>query len=401
MEPIPETDLDLLDPEFSADPWPVLAELRCQGPVVWHRPSGRWLVTRYAAVRTVLMTPEHFTVEGTVVEELFGSGAFIASDDRARHDRLRGIWAGVFRPPLAARVVALVARTVDELLAPLAERLAAGEVVDLAAQFTRPLPARVIAALMGVDDERLPDVVAWSDALAEGSTSFVPAARRAAVVARREAAKEGLARLLVELLDTRRAKSREDLASALALDPAAAELSEGECLENLRQLLFAGNETTARWLDQIFAFLAVREDLRRWLRADARRIPTFAEEVLRWQGVVGTLPRRVRGGPVELGGVQLPDGAELTCLLAAANRDPAQFPDADRFEPARTPNPHLGFGAGLHHCLGAHLARLEARLAVEGLLRRVPHYTLAEPVRWTPLPLRGPTPVRIRRGAAP
>lgn len=233
--------------------------------------------------------------------------------------------------------------------------------------------------------------------MAGGSTSFLDEAARQAAVEAREAAKGALADLLRQLMQDRRRTPADDLISQMVRAPAAAALDDARIVQNVRQLLFAGNETTAKWLDHIFLTYAQFPAVRREIAADRTLVPVANEEVMRWQGVVGTLPRRVRGGPVEVAGVWLEEGDDVTCILAAANRDPARYESPDSFDIHRRRQPNLGFGAGLHNCLGASLARMEAELAVNALLEALPGYAVSGEFSYSSLPLRGPAPVCIIR----
>lgn len=392
---IPTTRIDLLSDEVAADPWPQLKALREQGPVVWHEEHRRWLITTDRAVREVALDCKRFTVENTVVSDLFGADAFIAIDDRARHNALREVWANAFRHEALQALRGDIGSIVAELIEPVAQKLCDGESVDLSRALCRPLPTMVIAHMMGVPRDCLADVVIWSDAMAGGSTSFLDETARRAAVAAREAAKTELANLLRQLMKQRRDAPTSDLISLMVHADAAAALSEEQMVQNIRQLLFAGNETTAKWLDHTFLTYARYPEVQRQIAADRSLVVKANEEVLRWQGVVGTLPRRVRAGPVDVAGVRLDDGDDVTCVLAAANRDPARYERPDDFDIHRPALPHLGFGVGLHNCLGAALARLEAQHAVDALLDRVGAYTVEGACTYSSLPLRGPTPVAI------
>jgi cytochrome P450 len=254
----------------------------------------------------------------------------------------------------------------------------------------------VISLMMGVPDEMMGEVVRWSDAMAEGGPAYQTdqgAARAAA--ARREAAKAALADYLGELLARRRAQPGDDLVSTLATAEVAGGYTDAQLVQNLRQLLFAGNETTARWLGHIFAVYGERPDLQREVSADRSLIVPVNDEIMRWQGVVGTLIRRVRGGPVALGGVSLADGDDVTLLLSSANRDPERFDEPDQFDIARRPEANLGFGVGLHHCLGINLAKLEAEVLVGAVLDQIKAFRLAAPYQYSALPMRGPNPIVI------
>jgi len=392
---IPTTNIDLMSDALAMDPWPTLHALRVQGPVIWHETHKRWLLTGDRVIRKALLSTDRFTVEGTVVEDLFGADAFISMDDRHRHNKLREVWAEAFRFSALKILRPTIQQIVDDLLAPVTEKLNSGEAVDLTNSLCRSLPTLVIALMMGVPQEMLADVVRWSDAMAGGGGSYLDEAARVAAVCAREEAKVGLADYLCQLIRLRRQNAGDDLISIMVKSDAAKELADAQLVQNLRQLLFAGNETTARWLGHIFLTYAQNPDVLRELAQDRKLIPAANEEVMRWQGVVGTLPRRLRGGPIEIGGVRLADGDHITCIVGTANRDPDSFENPDVFNIHRKPKPNLGFGVGLHNCLGAVLARTEVELAVNALLDRVSHFVVAGPYRYTPLPVRGPLPVTI------
>ncbi len=396
----PTTTIDLMDDTLAAKPWPALAQLREQGPVIWHETQQRWLITTDQAIREVVLNSDRFTVQGTVVEELFGSDAFIAMDERLRHNQLRNIWANAFRPQALHALRNDIIALVNELLSPLCQQLLDGETVNVSDALCRPLPTLVIARMMGVPREQLDDVVRWSDAMAGGGPAYLDPVLRDAAIRAREEAKVSLANCLQDLIDQRRRHPADDLIGLLATAEAAQGLSDGQLIQNLRQLLFAGNETTARWLGHLFVAYGRDSAVQRQIATDRSLIRAANEEVLRWQGVIGTLPRRVCGGDIAVAGMPLADGDHITCLLASANRDPARFHEPDRFDIHRKPEPHLGFGAGLHNCLGAALARLEVELAMNGLFDRIPAFHQLGEVHYTALPVRGPQAVCIARGDA-
>lgn len=395
----PTTMLDIASDATAADPWPLLRETREQGAVIWHEGYQRWLVTTDRAVRKVLTNFNRFTVEGTSSADLFGADAFISIDDRRRHDDLRNIWAAHFRQQGLEGTMAALGSILDTLIDPIAQRLRDGESVDITRTLCRPLPTLVISLMMGVPQERVDDVVRWSDAMAGGAITYLSDEDAARVRAAREDAKQNLADYLVALLHERRASPGDDLVSALARSDAGMGLSDEQLVQNLRQLLFAGNETTAKWLAHIFVTYGERPDIQREVATDRALLPQANDEVMRWQTVVGTVVRRVRGGPIELAGVELADGDDVTCLLGAANRDPARYDDPDRFDIHRPAQPNLGFGVGFHNCLGSVLAKVEAQITMNGLFDRIEGFAVAAPYHYSSVPLRGPMPVIITRAS--
>jgi cytochrome P450 len=391
---MPTTRIELMSDALAADPWPALRELREQGPVVWHEVYRRWIVTTDRAAREILSDFRRFTVLGTSIEVLFGADAFISMDDRRAHDNLRNLWAASFRPSGVGKLQGVMAGICDELLAPVLERLRAGEVVELTESLCRPLPTLMIGHMMGVPREMLPDIVRWSDEMAAGGPAYSDDAdgeERARAV--RESAKAALADCLLDQIAKRRRNPGDDLISRIAVSDVARTMADEQIIPNLRQLFFAGNETTARWLAHIMVTYGERPDLWRALRADRALVPAANDEVMRWQGVVGTVVRRVCGGPVTIAGAEMADGDDVTCILPCANRDPARYSDPDRFDPYRSPLPNLGFGFGFHTCLGAVLAKVESTAAVNALLDALPGFRIAAPIGYTSLPMRGPTPV--------
>jgi cytochrome P450 len=391
---VPTTRIDIMSEAVAQDPWPQVHALREQGPVVWHELYKSWFVTTDQSVRDVLSDYRRFTVEGTTMADLFGVDAFISTDDRERHDGLRLIWAEIFRRQGLERLKPTIVRIVEDLLAPLEARVRAGEAVDMIGALCRPLPTLVIAKMMGVPDDRLDDVVRWSDAMAAGGSAYRLDGGQALIKAR-EAAKTAMAEYLTELIVERRTRPTDDLIGLMTQAPVSRQYTDAQLVQNIRQLLFAGNETTARWLGHIFVTLGERPAVQAELAADRALIAQANDEVMRWQGVVGTMLRKVRGGPVRLAGVELADGDGLTLFTPAATRDPAVFRDPDRFDLHRPATPNLGFGVGLHHCLGINLAKLEAEVAVNAFLDRIPSFGIAGPYVYSSLPLRGPEPVTI------
>jgi cytochrome P450 len=391
----PRTSLDIIGEEIADDPFPVLAELRALGPVVWHEAYGSWLVTSDREIRKVLTDQHRFTVEGSVLEELFGANAFISTDDRHRHDSLRNVFAEAFRHEALERLRPRIEAICEELLAPIAKRLEAGESVDIDAALCRPLPARVIGAMMGIEEEMLTQVMGWADAMVEGGSVYLHRAEAERRMAIREEAKGSLSAYLITRMDYRRSHPGEDLVSLLVSAEAARGIADEHLVENLRQLLFAGNETTAKWLANIFVTYGEFPEVRRELAADPALVRQANDEVMRWRNPIGTIMRVVRGGPVELGGVRMVDGDAVSLVLTSGNRDPARYTDPERFDIHRELLPNLGFGLGLHNCLGLALAKLEAEVAVRGFLARIPDYALVAPFHYSPVPARGPSPVVI------
>ncbi len=386
-------DVDLFGPDSVRDPWPGIEQVQREGPVIWNGLLDHWMVTTDRLSRKILLDSEHFTLS-EIVTPLFGEGAFIGMDDRERHDALRGVWAVAFQRATLDRIKGVIGDIADQMIDPLEARLRAGEVVEAVGAFCRDFPAYVIAYMLGVPAEVRPKIVEWSDKVGGGGA--VAGADRASDPAwiASEHAKAELADYLLEQIAYRRTHPDEDLISQIVHSGVGRGLSDQAIMENSRQLLFAGNETTAKWLGHIVVTLAEHPDDRRAVRETPSLLPAAVEEVMRWEPVVHRIPRVVHG-EIELEGAAMMDGDQVLLLIGAANRDPQRYADPARFDIRRDAKSHLGFGYGMHSCLGVTLARLEAQVAISRLLARIPDFTLAGDVDYGAFGLRGPVTVPI------
>jgi len=264
---------------------------------------------------------------------------------------------------------------------------------DLIADYAEPLPVAVIAELLGVPEADRCLLRPWSAAIvAMYEYGRTPGTEDRAIVAAGE-----FAAYMRALADERRASPREDLVSHLvAAEDGGERLSGDELVASAILLLNAGHEASVNAFGNgMVAMLRLPAELER-VRADADLVETAVEEMLRYDSPLQLFERTARE-PVEVGDVTVPAGGKIAALLGAANRDPVAFPDADTFDAARRPNHHIAFGAGLHHCLGAPLARMELQISLPTLLRRFPNVQLAgEPVRRPTFVLRGYRSVPVR-----
>jgi cytochrome P450 len=237
---------------------------------------------------------------------------------------------------------------------------------DLVSELFTPLPVTVIAELLGVDPERSTDFKHWSDCVVIGSTGTAGKFGPATML-------EGVAGLLNYILDDigrRRGQQRNDLIGALiGAEEGDAALTPLDVANFALLLLLAGNETTTNLLGNVLLALLAHPDVLARVRRDPSRIPALVEETLRYDSPIQFIYREATQD-VELAGVRIPAGSVVIPLLGSANRDEAQFPDPNRFDVSRDTQGHVAFGLGVHFCLGASLARLEARVALEELLAR-------------------------------
>jgi pimeloyl-[acyl-carrier protein] synthase len=283
---------------------------------------------------------------------------------------------------------------VEALVEELLDRVAPRGEMELVRDLAAPLPVIVIAELLGVpaaDRERL---VQWSEDLIElldplsGREGLDPPKR----------ASRALAGYFRELLAQRRREPRDDLLSAmLAAEERGEHLQEGELLSLCSLILAAGNETTRNLIGNGVRALLAHPEERKRLRDDPALLPSAVEEFLRYDGPI-QMTDRVATEDCEIGGQAIRAGQLVGVLLGSANRDPERFPEPDRLDLGRPDNRHLAFGHGLHFCLGAGLARLEAQVAIGGLLRRFPDFRGdPEPPGWkASVVIRGPTALPLR-----
>lgn len=396
MTNAPTVDINLYGQEMAEDPWPALRRIRELGPLVWNE-RGQWITAHDRVCRQIMSRHEEATMKG-VMTSTFGEGAFITMDEKHAHNALRNVWVSAFSARGVADLIAftrqIIERRLDEALA----MLEADGTVDMQPVFCRPIPAYVIAQMMGVGEDAIPTIVEWSDHMATGTSSGHPIDYANDFYwLRAEKARAALADFLLEQVKYRRANPGDDLISRIVHSDLAATMPESQMVVNLRQLLFAGNETTSNWLGHLVHILGSRPDVRAELDADRSLIPQALEEMVRWLGIVHAVPRTVGEGGMDVAGTHIPEGAHIMALVGAAGRDPERYDDPDTFDIHREAKPHLGFGFGMHICLGATLARMETEQAAHALLDRMPPYRMAEPVTYDSYMLRGPGRLVIER----
>ncbi|MEW2554796.1 cytochrome P450 family protein [Streptomyces zhihengii] len=379
----PLVDLAALGDDFTRDPFPVYAALRARGPVHHVRlPEGHtaWLVVGHEAGRAALADPALSKDWRNIAPELgifrISSGVSMLSTDPPVHSRLRKLIAGEFTMRRVERLAPRVQQITDDLLDAMVPRGAA----DLVDAFSFPLPIAVICELLGVPFLARESFRDWSNTALSSPDQ-----------AEREEAAGRLTEYLVGMLAQKREQPGDDLMSGLihAADTEGHDrLTPEELIGMAWLLLVAGHETTVNLISSGVLALLTHPDQLALLRADPGLIDDAVEEMLRYDGPVETPTYRFTTEPYEVGGTTVPGGGQLVLVaMSDANRDPARFPDPNRFDIRRDTRGHLAFGHGIHFCLGAPLARLEARIAIRSLLERCPDLALdAHPAA---LPWRG------------
>lgn len=390
----PTDRLDLLAPDFRANPYPHYARLRRTAPVSLIDPGGLLAVSRYDDVLAVMKDRSVFSSQG--LQPLFRPpwiGANPLADsllmlDPPEHTRLRTLVTHAFSTRVLPRIEPIargVART-------FAAHAASGAEMDFCEELALEMPGLVIADLLGLEPGQLPGFRGWADDLVSINPA-TPEERRPGI----SSTVRTLGGCLDEVIEERRRERRDDLVSEL-LDATVEgqSLSRDELISFLFLLFVAGFETTAHLLAHSMHVLAAHPQLIPRLCAEPTSIPRFVDEVLRYESSAHATVR-VALADATVGGTHVPAGTLVLALVASANRDESRFEDADRFDMDRASRGHLAFGHGIHACLGAALARAEMRIALEELLPRIRAVHLSrEPVWNQSLTIRGPVSSILR-----
>lgn len=370
-------------PEFRRNPYPTYHRLRTEDPVHSSVLPGVWVLSRYADVVTALRDPRFGRADAeSFWRERLGDGPahgivtkWMLFRDPPDHTRLRTLVNKAFTPRAIENLRPRVQAIVDELL----DAVQHDGGMDLMAAFAYPLPVLVICEMLGVPAKDREVFKNWSGDLAR----ILDPILTPEIVERGHALMADMASYFRDLIAHLRKHPQGNLLDAMiAAEEAGDRLTEEELLANCILLFGAGHETTVNLIGNGMLALLRHPDQAEKLRQDPTLIESAVEECLRYDSPVQMTGREVKEA-MELGGRRLQAGERVFTLLGSANRDPAQFPDAECFDITRKENRHLAFGHGIHFCLGASLARLEGHLAIGTLVRRLPGLTLAtDTVQW-------------------
>jgi cytochrome P450 len=400
-----ELPFDLTDDRFIADPYPGLSALREAAPLVCAERLGRWFVTRHADVRACLRDKRlgrNFRHVGSDAE--FHAepldprwAEFWASErwsllwlEPPEHTRIRKLVAAAFTP----RAVESMRDPATRLARTLLENL--GEEFDLLYDYAQPYSITLICELLGVPTDSHRDLLDWSHAIVK---MYEFDTTEAQAVAANDAARE-FRTYVLGLIEERRADPRDDMVSGLVQARVDGErLSDDEIVSTVVVLLNAGHEATVNTIGNGFRALSAHPD--EWRRLVSGEVPAAQaiEELIRWDPPLQLFERWVLDDGVEVAGVPVPRGEKLALLFGSANRDPRVFADPDRLDIARTnAAEHIGFGGGIHVCIGAPLARIELAASLEALAELCPTLHLVEqPERVPAFVIRGFESVRVAR----
>ena len=394
--------------DLESDPHPVLAQLRATAPACWVPVLGTWLVTGYEQAVEVLRDARTFTVDDPRFSTAKVVGPSMLSLDGARHTRHRAPFTRPFRSEeIHARLDTFTRAEADRLVAAIEPSGAA----ELRRAVAGPLAVTVMAEVLGLGRTDPAQVLAWYDGIvaavqAEAAAPGTQTVQAGAAAPGTQAVQAGAAAsagraAFAELAASLRQVIAAPPASSLLAD-VTGPLTEAEAISNAAVLLFGGIETTEGMIANVMLHLLSSPGELELVRADRGLIPAAVEESLRLEPAAAVVDRYATSD-AELSGAWIRAGDPVTVSIAGANRDPAIFPDPDRFD-VRRPNAtrHLAFAHGPHFCLGAHLARLEARIAVATLLDRLPQLRLDDRYPATPrgLVFRKPTDLRARWSTA-
>jgi cytochrome P450 len=347
--------VNFLDPDLITDPYPTYARWQADSPIFRAEDTGQWVLTRHDDVRSVLKSSVDYSSKAMGEQ---GNPLPLLTDDPPKHTQLRALVDRAF----TMRMLKLMEDWVDDLARDMVATLPAGEPVDIVQALTIPLPVAVISRMMGIPAGRADDFKRWSDALTGTLAGASMEDRQQDILE--------MAAFFQDMIPERRSAPGEDLISSVANAEIEGErLTDQEIVGFCILLLIAGNETTTNLLGNLFNIAADRPEVWSALSDDPKLIDAAVEETLRFDAPVQFLMRKATR-PMHYHGQDVAEGENVTVVMAAANRDPDVYEHPDQFRLDRKKNHHHTFGFGIHFCIGAPLARMEARMVLKALTNR-------------------------------
>lgn len=403
MSAIAPTSLDFRDPAFLADPYPIFRSLRATAPV-WKAPFGRWFLTGYEDTALLLRDRrfgKHYS-DPEALARRFGPTALqepavvelthmMLMSDPPNHTRLRGLVTKAF----TARRIEALRHGIQDLTDRLLDKVVRLGRMDAIRDLAFPLPVLVICELLGIPE---PDRERFVTGSSSGTALLNPTPPTRAELDTANAGTLASTAYFEALFEQRRQDPRDDLITQLVqAEEAGDRLTTAELRANVNLLFAAGHETTVNLIGNGLYTLLRHPDQWAVLRNDPDLVPNAIEEILRFELPVQAVARTI-SEPIEIRSQALEKNDIVVSLVGGANRDPAVFADAERFDVTRTDLRPLSFGGGIHFCLGAQLARIEAAVVFETILRRLPNLRLVDPnhPKWRPsFVLRGLTELPV------
>jgi cytochrome P450 len=389
------TQYDLDSPEFLANPYPVFDRLRSNDPIFWSETNSYWILTRYADIATLIQNAnlssnrlrahsdrmpkeakEHFRPFFTLVS------SWMLMIDPPDHTRLRGLVNKAFTPRVVENMRALVQTLVDQMLDAVQQQ----GYMDVIADLANPLPATVIAELLGVPGADHQQFKKWSDDVAVALSGIDSGATREELqglyITAQKSVLELSAYFRERVIELRRQPQEHLLSALVQAEEQGDRLTEDELFANCVLLMIAGHETTTNLIGNGMLALLQHPPQLEELRLNPDLIASAVEELVRFESPVQKMGR-IALADIQIGGKRIQKGQLVVFSFAAANRDPEVFASPNELDLARKPNRHLSFGHGLHYCVGAALARLEGQITINTVLARLPKLRLAgENLEW-------------------
>jgi cytochrome P450 len=378
--------MELFTDEIRRRPFALYDQLRRKSPLLYDSSSGLWMIFDYDGVKRVLEDHDAFSSRN--------GPEWLIFTDPPQHSKLRGLISQAFTP----RSIIDLEPRIEQLTRELLNRSLGAAEMDLAADFSIPLPITVIAEMVGVPIEDRARFNAWNDVLLRMS-QVVVGQPSGAILNEYMAATREMGIYIAALAEERRKAPKDDLLSRLVhAQVDGSQLNDQEILGFFQLLLLAGSETTTNLINNAVLCFADHADELAQLRTRPDLLPSAIEEVLRYRSPLQWMYRVARRD-VEMHGQTIPAGKLVLAWIGSANHDPTHFHEPEHFDISRNPNPHLAFGHGVHFCLGASLSRLEGRIAIRHLLQAMTSFEVIGGPNWEPrqgLHVHGPSRLPIR-----